>query len=170
MGTEKMMLLLLMVTLLFATQTLEATATLNVEDLSKLFMCQCGCGMMLDSCYCDAANEMKSQIEQKIRQGKTKDQIIADFIDVYGDQVLVTPPKSGLELTLWTLPIIASIGGTIIIYQFARKKAPILTSEIKAPILEVDLKKPKDEKIEDEMAKYEERFYEEYKKFKEEEK
>ena len=68
---------------------------LTVEDASKLFMCQCGCGMTLDSCYCDTANKMKSQIKQKISQGKTKDQIVADFIAIYGDQVLVMPLKAG---------------------------------------------------------------------------
>jgi cytochrome c-type biogenesis protein CcmH len=166
MRAKKTMLLPVMLTLLLATQISEATVALTVEDISKLLMCQCGCGMTLNSCYCDTANEMKSQIEQKISQGKRKDQIIADFKAIYGDQVLVTPPKSGLELTLWMLPIIASIAGTVIIYQFARKKAPISTSEIKPPILDIDLKKPKDEEME-EMARYEEIFYEEYKKFKE---
>jgi cytochrome c-type biogenesis protein CcmH len=123
--------------------------------------------MVLEDCNCRTAKDMITKIRQNIIDGKSGDQIIAEFQRMYGDIVLATPPKSGLELILWMLPIITSVMGTIVIYENARGKAPFPTSKIKAPIAEVDVKKDS-EQIDAEMAKYEELFDEEYEKFKEE--
>jgi len=125
--------------------------------------------MVLEDCKCTTAKGMMTQIKQQILDGKTKDQIITEFQMMYGDIVLVTPPKSGLELVLWLLPIVTSVMGTIVIFENARGGEPFPTSEIKAPIVEADVK-IENEQIDAETAKYEEMFYEEYKKFKEEEK
>jgi cytochrome c-type biogenesis protein CcmH len=162
------LLLLIMASFPLMTPMLNEAKAQTVEDISKSLICPCGCGMILDSCYCDTATRLKSQIEQKIGEGKTKDQIIADFQAVYGDLIiLVTPPKSGLEWTLWTLPIIAAVIGTIAIYQLAQRKASIPDSEVKPPIAETE-EEEKEETFEkeEEMKKYEEIFEQEYQKFK----
>jgi cytochrome c-type biogenesis protein CcmH len=141
----------------------------SLEEITTALRCPCGCNMVLDDCNCNTAKEMMNQISQQILDGKSKDQIITEFQMMYGDIVLVTPPKSGLELVLWLLPIITSVMGTIVIYENARGGEPFPTSEIKAPIAEVEVKIDS-EQIDEEMAKYEKMFNEEYKKIKEEEK
>ncbi len=166
MMTKKALIALLIATgLLFQiVMSIEVEAQ-TIEEISKSLICPCGCNKTLDGCYCDTAAKLKSDIEQMIDEGKTKDQIIAEFQANYGDQILVTPPKSGLELTLWTFPIVASIIGTIVIYQLARKKAFIPDSEIKSPIAEAgEDEGPREE--EGEIEKYEEYFEKEYRKFK----
>jgi len=141
----------------------------SIEEMITSLRCPCGCNMVLEDCKCTTAKGMMNQIKQQILDGKTKDQIITEFQMMYGDIVLVTPPKSGLELVLWLLPIVTSVMGTIVIFENARGGEPFPTSEIKAPIVEADVK-IESEQIDAETAKYEEMFYEEYKKFKEEEK
>ena len=141
----------------------------SIEEMITSLRCPCGCNMVLEDCKCTTAKGMMTQIKQQILDGKTKDQIITEFQMMYGDIVLVTPPKSGLELVLWLLPIVTSVMGTIVIFENARGGEPFPTSEIKAPIVEADVK-IESEQIDAETAKYEEMFYEEYKKFKEEEK
>jgi cytochrome c-type biogenesis protein CcmH len=142
---------------------------LSLEDMLTVLRCPCGCNMVLEDCNCNTAKGMMNQIRQQISDGNSKDQIITEFQMMYGDIVLVTPPKSGLELIIWLLPIVTSVMGTIVIFENARGGEPFPTSEIKAPIAEVDVK-IESEQIDAEIAKYEEMFYEEYKKFKEEEK
>jgi cytochrome c-type biogenesis protein CcmH/NrfF len=58
------------------------------------------------------------------------------FYERYGETVLAIPKKSGLELTIWTLPIIASIFGTVLILRYASRKARIPDSEVDLSILE----------------------------------
>ncbi len=140
-------------------------AAASIEQLIEDLRCVCGCNMVLEDCNCSTAKSMMNQIRQDIIDGKSRDQIIAEFQGIYGDIVLATPMKSGLELVLWILPIVISIMGTIIIYESTRDKEVFPISEIKAPIAEIDVKTDH-EQIDAEMEKYEELFNDEYEKFK----
>jgi cytochrome c-type biogenesis protein CcmH len=121
--------------------------------------------MVLEDCACKTAIDLLNQIHQKIADGETNAQIIAGFRATYGDVVLVTPPKSGLELILWTLPIIIAVAGTTAIYEYSRGKTPFPTSELRAPIAEND--DIHDVKhADEEIHRYERIFCEEYDKFK----
>jgi len=114
-----------------------------VADITKELICACGCGKVTYDCYCDLAKEWKEQITQDVASGKTAQQIIASYVETYGDSVLATPKKSGLELSIWTLPIFAAVIGTVVIYTYAKKKSPIPDSEVDSKILKPDSKKRK---------------------------
>jgi cytochrome c-type biogenesis protein CcmH len=107
-----------------------------VADITKELICSCGCGKVAYDCYCDLAAEWKEQILQDITAGKTQRQIIASFVETYGDGVLATPKKSGLELSIWVLPVVAAVVGTAVIYTYAKRKAPIPDSEVDSRIIE----------------------------------
>jgi cytochrome c-type biogenesis protein CcmH len=107
-----------------------------VADITKELICTCGCGKVTYDCYCDLAKEWKDQITQDVAAGKTQQQIIASYVETYGDSVLATPKKSGLELSIWALPVVAAVFGTAVIYTYAKKKAPIPDSEVDSRILE----------------------------------
>lgn len=117
-----------------------------VADITKELICACGCGKVTYDCYCDLAKEWKDQITQDVAAGKTSQQIIASFVETYGDGVLATPKKSGLELSIWTLPVVAAVLGTAGIYTYAKKKAPIPDSEIDSKILEPGYRSKKKKK------------------------
>jgi cytochrome c-type biogenesis protein CcmH len=107
-----------------------------VNEASNELICTCGCGKLVNDCYCDTAKNFKVEIEESVAAGMTTKQIIQKFYERYGETVLATPKKSGLELTIWTLPIIASIFGTVVIFRYASKKARIPDSDVDLTILE----------------------------------
>ncbi len=107
-----------------------------VKEASNELMCSCGCGKLINDCYCDTAKKAKVEIEESVAAGMTTKQIIQKFYERYGDAVLATPKKSGLELTIWIFPIIASIFGTVVIFRYASKKDRIPDSEVDLAILE----------------------------------
>jgi cytochrome c-type biogenesis protein CcmH len=127
------LIVLSILTLTFSTVSL---AKDPVAEITKELICACGCGKVTYDCYCDLAKEWKDQITQDVAAGKTKSEIIASFVETYGDTVLATPQKSGLELTIWTLPVVAAIFGTVVIYTYAKKKAPIPDSEVDSKVLD----------------------------------
>lgn len=155
---------ILVITILAIPLTCLVAAT-SLEEIMGDIKCTCGCNMVLEDCNCNTAKDMINQIRQQIIDGKSGDEIIAEFQRIYGDIILVTPPKSGLELILWVLPIITSVMGTIVIYENTQGKEPFPTSEIKAPIAEVDFKNDS-KQIDVELAKYEKLFDAEYEHFK----
>ena len=138
-----------------------------VADITKELICSCGCGKVAYDCYCDLAAEWKEQILQDITDGKTQRQIIASFVDTYGDGVLATPKKSGLELSIWALPVVAAVFGTAVIYTYAKRKAPIPDSEVDSKILEPGYsgkKKKKKTKVSNSVKRYDDMLQKELKK------
>ena len=107
-----------------------------VKEASNELICSCGCGKLVNDCYCDTAKNFMVEIEESVAAGMTTKQIVQKFYERYGETVLATPKKSGLELTIWILPIIASILGTVVIFRYASRKARIPDSEVDLTILE----------------------------------
>ena len=108
---------LILVTLLAAPAS--AADSLTVSSIGEKLVCQCGCNQTVTACPddpCSFADPARATIAQKLAQGQSEAQIIQYFVAQYGEQVLVTPPKSGFNLVAWILPFAAIIVGGWIIY------------------------------------------------------
>jgi cytochrome c-type biogenesis protein CcmH len=57
------------------------------------------------------AREMRRTIEVELRAGRTPDQIRARFVAAYGDWILLTPTRRGLNLLIWLAPALLFLGG-----------------------------------------------------------
>ena len=68
------------------------------------------------------AREMRSEITTRLRAGQSPEQIRAFFVDRYGDWILLEPPKRGLNLVPWAVPIVALIGGVAIWVTVVRRR------------------------------------------------
>lgn len=98
-------------------------SAVNVDDVARQLICQCGCTMVLNNCShaeCVSRETMLGIIRQKISQGQSEEQIILAFVNQYGEQVLAEPPKKGFNLTAWLAPFAGLALGAGIIY-FALK-------------------------------------------------
>ncbi len=118
---EKLSIILLIVLLSFSPARANAQ---TLTDLSKQFICQCGCTMVLASCThveCHSRETMTTLIEQKLAQGQSEEQIIQFFVAQYGEQVLASPPKRGFNLVAWVLPFAAILVGGGVIYVAIKK-------------------------------------------------
>ncbi|MFQ6001256.1 MAG: cytochrome c-type biogenesis protein CcmH [Anaerolineae bacterium] len=80
--------------------------------IGENLICPCGCTMLLNSCECATAEEMRGVIRERLDQGQSSLQIVRYFVDLYGERVLAAPPKQGFNLTAWVLPfILLALGG-----------------------------------------------------------
>ena len=95
---------------------------LSVGEVASELRCVT-CGTPLDVSNAPVAEQMKAQIELRISQGATKDQIKAEFVREFGEQVLATPRKSGLGLVAWLLPALAVVAGLAAIPVVTRQWA-----------------------------------------------
>lgn len=59
------------------------------------------------------AAEMRNMILQKLEAGEGEAAIMRYFIDRYGIKILREPPKTGLNLWLWLLPILGVAAGVV---------------------------------------------------------
>ncbi len=82
--------------------------------------------MTLSSCESSMGDEMRAKIKSMINQGKDKNQIIASFVSLYGEKILIVPSKKGFNLTVWITPfLVIGIVGLILfksMKQWSEKK------------------------------------------------
>lgn len=68
------------------------------------------------------SEQIKAQVREQIRQGKSKPEIIDFFVERYGLWILREPPKEGFNLIAWILPTVILILGPILIWFFVWRK------------------------------------------------
>ncbi len=66
-------------------------------EVSKEFMCNCGCGKLLSECEMECGKTLRKIIYGKIQEGMTKDRIIELMMDTYWETLLAAPTKKGFR-------------------------------------------------------------------------
>jgi cytochrome c-type biogenesis protein CcmH len=126
--------LLLVVLLTAWPQAIAADEPPTVHEVASELISQCGSGMILADHDCGVARSMKASIQSQIDAGKTKDEILDNFVSIYGEQVLATPRKSGFGLTAWVAPFLAVAAGaavvSVIIWGWVRRRPAPFGSEV----------------------------------------
>lgn len=82
--------------------------TLRIADELQCPVCE---GQSVAYSNSQLATEMRRQVEEKLAAGESEAAIKQFFVDRYGVRVLREPPRTGLNLWLWRLPIIGLVIG-----------------------------------------------------------
>jgi cytochrome c-type biogenesis protein CcmH/NrfF len=95
---------------------------LTVAEVGAKLVCTCGCdNMLIDDCDCSSAAKDQETIKQLIATGATMDQILDEFVQMYGEKVLAEPRRAGFNLLAWLVPIAAVAFSAGAIFYLARK-------------------------------------------------
>ncbi len=112
-------LVLALVALAQAPSVLASTPESKAVEANLI--CQCGCTMVVNVCDCGTADQIRADIQKKLDQGMTKDQILASYVKTYGEKVLAAPTKRGFNLTAWVTPFVAVLLGAGVIFLAIRR-------------------------------------------------
>src|SRR5574341_660846 len=118
------------------------SAVLADEDMSSDLLCPCECAMVISTCDCSTAIQVKKEITAMKESGFSETQIFSALQAEYGKEILAHPQKN--SMSLW-------MGGVSLVILFVF-------------LGYIFTKKPNPEIIPD-KNKYEQRFEEEYRKF-----
>jgi cytochrome c-type biogenesis protein CcmH len=86
------------------------------------------------------AAQMRQVIREKLAEGWTRDQIIQYFVDRYGEAILTQPPKHGLNLLVWLLPVGGVLAGLAVLGTalWSRRAASAAPPAAAPPLSEED--------------------------------
>ena len=69
----------------------------------------------------EMAHQMRDLIRERLAAGDRPDQVMAYFVQRYGEWVLLAPPARGLNLLLWLAPFGAVAGGLAVVLTLTRR-------------------------------------------------
>ena len=130
MKRASLLLLALLLTLLSSTAladeaqpladdpVLEKRVMTLAEDL-RCLVCQ---NETLASSHSDLAVDLRQQIREQMRAGKSNQEIIAFMTERYGDFVLFRPPVKTTTYLLWFGPFVLLIIGGIVQYLYLKRR------------------------------------------------
>ena len=98
----------------------------NLTEQLRCLVCQ---NETLADSRADLAEDLRKQIREQMKAGKSDKEIIAYLTDRYGDFVLYKPPVKATTYLLWFGPFVFMIGGTIILYRFVRRRREMIHEE-----------------------------------------
>ncbi len=112
------------------------------EDVSKSLMSPVCPGKMLSDCPSLEGSQLREVVKKQIKEGKTKEEIISYFVEVYGKTVLSVPPSEGFLITSWLLPFIVFLSGLIIfailIFSWLKNEEEVLEEKNNSKFVELD--------------------------------
>ncbi len=82
----------------------------TLVDLENQLMCPVCAGETLAQSDSLPAQRIKAHLQQRIRQGWTRSQIIDEEINIWGTRILAAPPRHGFDLLAWVLPLAGILG------------------------------------------------------------
>jgi cytochrome c-type biogenesis protein CcmH len=111
--------------LAFGARTTAQTDQERALSVARTIACPTCDGESSAESNAPAAQEVRREIARRIAAGESDDQIRAYFAGQQGEQILLTPPSSGLGALVWILPIVAlalAVGGLVVAFRRWQKE------------------------------------------------
>jgi len=122
---NKFILHTLLITFFIIAAVLDASAAKSIDDQVKeiayLLMCPVCQGQSVGESNSNLAHDMRDIIRKQLEEGKSKEEILAYFVNSYGESILASPPPKGINWLLWLLPGVAIVFGGLGIILFLYK-------------------------------------------------
>ena len=89
----------------------------EVKDVASELVCLCGdCNReSLATCICSFATSHRQELATALDAGKTRQEIIEQFVEQYGQVILASPLPEGSNLLAWIAPFAILLFGIVLV-------------------------------------------------------
>ncbi|HEY6045287.1 MAG TPA: cytochrome c-type biogenesis protein [Pyrinomonadaceae bacterium] len=74
----------------------------------------------------DLAEDLRREIREQMKAGKSDQEILAFLTQRYGDFVLYNPPVKTTTYLLWFGPFVLLIAGTLLLYRYLKQRRDVI--------------------------------------------
>jgi len=110
----------------------DTTEQLRYERLVEELRCLVCQNQSLADSDADLARDLRDEVYQIIRSGKSDEEAVQFLVERYGDFVLYRPPVKPITWLLWLGPFVALAGGLLFIRSRTRQHAATRSPELSA--------------------------------------
>ncbi len=92
----------------------------RAQEIDRMIMCPVCPAETIDQAQVEISFQMRVIVREMLAEGKTREEVLDYFADRYGPDILAAPPKSGVNLLAWILPIAgvaAGLGGVFLVLR-----------------------------------------------------
>jgi len=100
----------------------------QVNEIAAELRCLVCQNQTIADSHADLAVDLKNQVREMVRSGKTQDEIVDYMVQRYGDFVRYRPPVKASTYLLWAGPFLLLFLGIIVLMQNLKKRR-LLTGE-----------------------------------------
>jgi len=105
----------------------------RLKDLAEELRCLVCQNQTIADSNAPLALDLRNQIREQVKQGRTDDEIRAYMVARYGDFVLYRPPLKATTLMLWLGPLALLLVGAGVFWAVVRKRRPKVTAPEPSP-------------------------------------
>jgi len=100
-------------------------------SISAQLKCQQCVGESVADSQSPSAVQFREEISEQMAQGRTDAEIINFFAERYEQEILLTPPSSGVGSLVWIVPVVAIAGGLLVLAgAYRRRRTEIASREV----------------------------------------
>lgn len=108
------------------------------RDVASELRCPTCVGLSVLESDAPFSKQIKSEVTNQLEAGKSADQILQFFTDRYGPWILRSPPKQGVNILAWVIPLSLLVFGPILVWYFVwRHRNHVTGNESVLPLDEI---------------------------------
>ena len=116
----------------------------RVFDIARKLRCPVCVSESVADSNAQLAQQMRALIQQQLEEGRSEAQIFAYFTNRYGDWIMLEPPRRGIHLVVWILPVVAGLSGVAAVVFLVRRwlasaREPIVVDQAQLDRVRADL-------------------------------
>jgi cytochrome c-type biogenesis protein CcmH len=93
----------------------------RVRQVASELRCPVCQGESIQDSPAALAQEMKAIVREQLAAGRTPDEVKAYFVEKYGEWILLRPKARGWNVMVYLLPLLALLGGAVVIARATRR-------------------------------------------------
>ena len=100
---------------------------MTLADELRCLVCQ---NQTLAESNAPLAEDLRNQLREKMREGKTDKEVVDFLVERYGDFVLYRPPLKGTTVLLWFGPLLLLVAGFAVLLRRVRRRSRLADAEV----------------------------------------
>ena len=103
----------------------------QAQGIDRMIMCPVCPAETIDQAQVEISFQMRKVVREMLSQGSSRDEILDFFVERYGKDILAAPPKSGVNLVAWLMPVggvAAALVAVFFILRSMTRQTPALAT------------------------------------------
>jgi len=111
-----------------AEPTLTAEQEVTARRIEEQLMAPCCFGSTVATHYSPAADAIRRDVRALVAHGATEQEILAEYLDRYGERILAQPVVRGFNVLAYAVPVAAWLCGTAVVVRWCRRRRRTVAS------------------------------------------